>query len=360
MNSSKLEQEECLHINSIFFNEQINRTIDLSVFQFDRTIKKYVYFSLIFLFSLIIEIFSIIIFLPFLVKSSLLAFSLALIFLTSFSYLIIRLYLKTKKSEQLLEIKEIFLISFKRTFNYREEIPEHHLAIANACLKYASALERREQSYYHSLLSRWFKSLVPITEKFSSFWHWHDVFEMRELLLLQTVEEHIQLVKYAPTDLEVHAALANAYVILSTLYVKFNDEEKGEDLQWGLSKDQALLLEKKFRATAERAIEEFKILSDFAPNDPWVQTQLAYSYHDLGMPEEEIKAYETILIVCPNDKDTLYKLGVLYFQQGHNAKGLQIYEKLKKSNYKKAELLISHYGDCNHASCSVEIRKMDN
>ncbi|HEY4831463.1 MAG TPA: tetratricopeptide repeat protein [Waddliaceae bacterium] len=347
MNSSKLEQEDCFQINSIFFNEQINRAIDLSISQFDRTIKKYVYFSLLFLFSIIAELCFLIFFLPFLVKSSLLAFSLALIFLTSFSYLIIRLYLKTKKPEQLLEVKEKFIDSFKRTFNYSEEIPEHHLAIANACLKYSSTLQGREQSYYHILFSRWFKMVIPITQKLGSFWHWQDVFEMRELLLLQTVEEHIQLVKYAPTDLEVHAALANAYVSLSTLYVQFEHEERGEDSQWKLSKDQVPFLEKKFRATAERAIEEFKILSDFAPNDPWVQTQLAYSYHDLGMPEEEIKAYETILAVSPNDKDTLYKLGVLYFQQGHNAKGLQIYEKFKKSNYKKAELLISHYGDCN-------------
>ena len=347
MNSSKLEQEDCFQINSVFFNEQINRAIDKSIFQFDRTIKKYVYFSLLFLFSIVVEVCSLIFFLPFLVKSSLLAFSLALIFLTSFSYLIIRLYLKTKKPEQLLEVKKDFINSLKKIFNFRE-IPEHHLAIANACLKYASALQGREQNYYHSLFSKWFQMMIPITEKISSFWHWHDVFEMRELLLLQTVEEHIQLVKYAPTDLEVHAALANAYVTLSTLYVKFDHEEKGEDFPWGLSEDQIQLLENKFRVTAERAIEEFKILSDFAPNDSWVQTQLAYSYHDLGMPEEEIRAYETILTVCPNDKDTLYKLGILYFQQGHNAKGLQIYEKLKKSNYKKAELLISHYGGKNY------------
>lgn len=343
MNSSNLHQEDSFQINSVFFNEQINRAIDKSISQFDRIIKKYVYFSLVFLFSITIEICSLVFFLPFLVKSSLLAFSLALIFLTSFSYLIVRLYLKTKKPEQLLEVKDDFINALKKTFNFRE-IPEHHLAIANACLKYASALQGKEQNYYRSSLG-WLQTMIPIIEKLGSFWHWHDVFEMRELLLYQTVEEHIQLVKYAPTDLEVHAGLANAYVTLSTLYVKFDHEEKGEDFPWGMSEDQIQILEKKFRATAERAIEEFKILSDFAPNDSWVQTQLAYSYHDLGMPEEEIKAYETILTVCPNDKDTLYKLGVLYFQQGHNAKGLQIYEKLKKSNYKKAELLISHYGD---------------
>ena len=61
-------------------------------------------------------------------------------------------------------------------------------------------------------------------------------------------------------------------------------------------------------------------------------------------PKEEIKEYETILKLCPNDKETLYKLGKLYFEQGLNAKGLQVYEILKNSNYIKAESLIHFYG----------------
>ena len=101
----------------------------------------------------------------------------------------------------------------------------------------------------------------------------------------------------------------------------------------------------KFRATAERAIEEFKILNHYAPDDPWVHLQLAYSYHDLGMPDKETREYETVLKLCPDDRDILYKLGTLYFQQGQNAKGLQVYEELKDCNYKKAQQVISRYGD---------------
>lgn len=68
------------------------------------------------------------------------------------------------------------------------------------------------------------------------------------------------------------------------------------------------------------------------------------------MPKEEIKEYETILHLCPDDKETLFKLGKLYFQQGLNAKGLQIYEALKKSHYKKAEGLIAFYGAYSDAN----------
>ena len=62
------------------------------------------------------------------------------------------------------------------------------------------------------------------------------------------------------------------------------------------------------------------------------------------MPEEEIREYETILQLCPDDKETLFKLGKLYFEQGQNAKGLQVYENLKHSHYTKAESLIHFYG----------------
>ena len=112
------------------------------------------------------------------------------------------------------------------------------------------------------------------------------------------------------------------------------------------------VFKQKFRSIAERAIEEFKILSDYAPEDPWVHAQLAYSYRDLQMPKEEIREYETILQLCPEDKETLFKLGKLYFEQGQNAKGLQVYETLKRSNYKNAENLIHFYGTrSTYAKC---------
>jgi hypothetical protein len=53
---------------------------------------------------------------------------------------------------------------------------------------------------------------------------------------------------------------------------------------------------------------------------------------------------ETLLTLRPQDKEILYQLGILYFNQGMNAKGLQTYEELKKANFKKAEDLISSYG----------------
>jgi tetratricopeptide (TPR) repeat protein len=151
------------------------------------------------------------------------------------------------------------------------------------------------------------------------------------------VEEHLQLVRREPTSLEVHTALANSYVMLSSLYA-IQDEDRHATPE---------ILEElrgKFRIAAERAIEEFKILNDYAPNDPWIHTQLAYSYHDLQMPESEIREYEIILKLRPDDRDTLFRLGRLSFQLGMNAKGLKVYEGLQRYGDKRADDLISYYG----------------
>lgn len=300
-------------------------------------------FHLLFLFFVITELTFLLFFLGFLVKSSLFAISLAFLFMTLFSYFTLKLYFQTKKQEQLEKIKSSFIHHCKELIDFHEDIPEHHLAMADACTKFATALEGKETDYYRP--PKWLDFLKSSMEKYSYWWHWLDIHHMREMLLVTSINEQIKLVKFEPTNLEVHAALANAYVMLSGLYANPNQAEGMADDHRRPSEKLQEMMKKKFRFLAERAIEEFKILNDYAPDDPWVHAQLAYSYRDLGMPREEIREYETIHELSPDDKETLFKLGILYFQQGENAKGLQAYDELKNSNYKKAEQLIDHYGD---------------
>jgi hypothetical protein len=61
------------------------------------------------------------------------------------------------------------------------------------------------------------------------------------------------------------------------------------------------------------------------------------------MHKEEITEYETILKLCPEDKQILFRLGILCFQQGENARGLQIYEQLKEMQFSRADELIDFY-----------------
>lgn len=341
MTTSKLEGE-CYLQNPSILSQQINQVIEPILPEFDRMMRSYAFFNMAFLIVGFLEIVLLAVFFTFLAKSLLLAFGLALLFSTYFSYFIVKLYYQTKKPEQFQEIKNRFVKAAQQMIGYREGEPEHHIALGNACCKLAEGLNGKEYTFYTP--PSWLGILSPYLEKFSWWWHWQDIHRMKEILLMAAVEEHIKLVKCEPTSLEAHASLANAYVMLSALYADPSKQEDYDGEQWVPSERYIKILQKKFRDTAERAIEEFKIISDYAPNDPWVHEQLAYSYRDLQMPQDEIKEYEVILKLTPEDYETLFKLGVLYFKLGRNAQGLQVYEQLKRTQYKKAEALIKHYG----------------
>lgn len=309
--------------------------------QFDKILHSYSMFNVIFLTVGFIEIILLLTFFTVLTQSAILALSLAIVFLTFFTYFILRLYYQAQKPEQLKELKEHYMLSCQNALEFKNS-SERNVAIANACSRLSDALAGREYILYQA--PQWLNSLRPSLERFSCWCHWYDVHYMRELLLKGAVDENIKLVKLEPTSLEAHAALANAYTMLSILHTDPLAQESSESGRWMPKEAFSPLLEKKFRLTAERAIEEFKIISDFAPDDPWVHAQLAYSYHDLKMPLEEIKEYEILLKLDPEAMDIQFKLGALYFEQGMNAKGLRIYEELKATDMRKAEELIKLYG----------------
>lgn len=334
--------DKLFHFDKYSYNEQIHQFIVPAQQKFNRLVKGHVAICLALLGLLAVEVVLFMLFFAVLAKSSYLAASLAAIFLTVFSYFLLRLYLQAKKPEQFIDLRSHFVKDCQTLVDYQEGIAEHHLALANALTKFSSYLRDSEYNFYHP--PSFLNVADHVMQKFSCWWHWKDVHQMREFLLLQAIEEHLKLVKCEPTNLEVHAALANSYVLLSSLYADPKKFEGYDEERWVAPARFSNDMQQKFRKTAERAIEEFKILNHYAPKDPWVHAQLAYSYHDLQMPEEEIREYENILRLRPDDKETLFKLGMLYFQQGQNAKGLEVYETLKRSHYKKAESLIKFYG----------------
>ncbi len=324
------------------YHEQISRLWSPALYRLNALIRSYVYFNLIFFLIASFEGVAFLAFFAFLSQSSLLAFTLAIFFMTLFSYFVLKLYFQAKRPDQLMALCEAYFDKCKEIIHYQEGIAEHHVALGHAAHKFAASLQEKEYTFYRP--PSFLKSLAPTLERFSCFCHWKDLHLVKEILLTTAVEEHIKVVKCEPTNLEIHASLANAYVTLSSLYAdprKYNDYDEERYIPEERFAEE---MQSKFRATAQRAIEEFKILNDYAPDDPWVHVQLAYSYHDLQMPEEEINEYETVLKLRPHDKDTLFKLGMLYFQQGSNARGLRINEMLKRTNYKKAESLIKFYG----------------
>ncbi len=310
--------------------------------ELDQLMTSYAYFNIAFAVAAVVESVVFLVFFSFLANSSLLAFALSAIFLTCFGYFIFRVYYKTMKPEKMIEIKNYFVNSCKTLANYQEGIVEHHMSVANACCRLSESLAGKESAYFSP--PAWLNSMAAQLEIMSCWWHWQDIYHMRKLLLTSAIEEHIKLVHCEPTSLEIHAALANAYVLLSALHAEQIKRMENKAKGWFNKDEYAQHLAKQFRSNAQKAIEELKIISDYAPHDPWVHLQLAYSYHDLNMPLEEINQYEIILNINPDDKETKFKLGALYFKQGMNGKGLRVYEELKTCYYKKADALIKLYG----------------
>jgi hypothetical protein len=339
-----LTTEESLRINAhSHFNRPSleDRICNEALEDFKQVTRQYALFHILFFSIAVLELAAFVFFFSFLTKTMIFSFSLAGLFLTGFTYFVLLLYFQAKKPNQLLEVQIHFLEALDSALPFEKRTAEHYLALATALSHLLSKLHRLEYSYYSVPAS--FKTLSPLMQKFSAWTHWKDLHQMKELLLLKKIKQQIELIKLNPTDLETHACLANSYLILSQLYLDPRKLYPDEEHFW-VSPDYASLeMLQKFKQTSFRASEEYKILDFYAPNTPWVHAQLALIYHHLDLFHEEIREYETILNILPNDYETLFRLGVLYFKQGLSAQGLRIYEQLKKSSEEKASELIANY-----------------
>ncbi len=308
---------------------------------FKQVTRQYAFFHITFFCIGVLELISFVLFFSFLTKTTMFAFSLAGLFLTGFTYFVLLFYFQAKKPEQLLEVRTHFIESCLKAIHCERGTTEYHLALSSSLERLFLVLHRQEYTYYSVPQS--FATLSPLMQKFSGWTHWKDLHQMKELLLLMIVKQHIEIIKLKPTDLEAHARTANTYMALSRLYMDPRKREPNEEHLW-VSPDYASphMLEK-FKRASYRAIEEYKILDSYAPNDPWVQAQLAMVYRNLDLPQEEMRACESILKVAPQEREVLLRLGVLYFEHGLSAQALRLYEQLKMNNDPKADELIACY-----------------
>ena len=249
-------------------------------------------------------------------------------------------YFGAKKPEQFLELKNVFISSCRNALSSPSGQLEHHLSIAGALIKLSYYLHGLEYSFFSSFTKIAF--LKSFFESMSLYFHKEDVYKVRESFLLSAIEEHLQQMKNSPTDLELHVSLAHNFVSLSKIYMEAQEVSFPRSF-----KKIAKEAKSKFEITSKRAIEEFIILKEFAPNDPWIHAQLALCYNHLKMYEEEAREYELMLELSPNDKEVMFRLGKIYFELGKNSLGLQIYETLKKEAFEKAEDLLEFYSSSN-------------
>lgn len=298
---------------------------------FRRIVHSFISFNAFFCGLLSIELVAFFSFLPLFTRSAFFAVSLSAFFLTLFSYLVLAFYYNAQKPDQFHQLKDRFIQSCRQTMGCQEgEGPSLAAALCNL----VSYLHDFETQFYQ--LPEKLQPLSPFISRFSSYCYRGDVFQLKQLLIRAAIEEHLKQIRLTPTDLELHASLANVYVLLSKLYTELLEKE------FHSKKREAL--EKQFQSAAKLAIEEFQILSTYAPNDPWVHEQLASGYRDLKKTDQEIREMEILRSLRPQDKEILSRLGTLYFFTGQNAQGLCIYDELRQLNLKMAEELIANYG----------------
>lgn len=322
-----------MYQNALFLNSE-RTDCKTSVEQFKKITRQYSLFNLSFLILAFLEIFFFLLFFSFFSKSAFLGLSLGILFFTGFSYFVLLFYFQGKKPEQLLALKENYLTVCKSSLGSKPTQTEYHLSLTRSIYDFVNALQNQELHYYP--LPKSFKTLAPLLQKLSVWTHWKEVHQMKEMLLLDAINEHLQLIKSHPIDLEAHGSLATAYVMLANLY-------KAPEGVWVSPAYASPEMKQKYKVCMQRALEEFIILCHFSPENSWVHLQLASTYYALEQPDKAIKEYETLHTLLPQDRSILLQLGILYFQQGLCAQGLKIYEELLPLDPVSSAQLIDHY-----------------
>jgi tetratricopeptide (TPR) repeat protein len=321
-------------------HEGVVKQVEQTVGHFRYLTRRYAFFHILFFSFFLCELIALLLFLPFLAKSFLLAAMVAATFLTAFSYFVLRFYFQTKKPEQFLILRDSFVQSCQQLFSMTTDLIESRRGFLHAIYQLIHTLEGQEYQYYR--IPNAMEALAPLVQKFSVWCHWGDVHLMKELLHTYCLRTQLEWVKTHPTELELHRAIANGYIALYKIYQ--DPAKQGKPAYSFIAKEYASQeMVQKFQKTAQCALEELKIILHYISHDTWALSQLALIYHDLDQKEEERKTYETLLQHSPQEREARYRLGILYFQLGFMAHGLKVYEDLRKMNDPQSDELIRHY-----------------
>jgi len=259
-------------------------------------------------------------FFSFLSDSFLMGIFIACLFFGVVLYFVLKLYFQEQKPQELLYLRNQYLSSTNDE---------------DAVTRFVKVLDQSRLDYIAT--PSFLDFVKPTIEKFLATYHWRDVHLFKELFLRANVDQMVQRVIKNPTESASHKSLASGYMSLGEHFHRPLDtlpsSSKTSELFW-----------EHFQTFFRLAIEELLIVKEYSPNDLWTSTKLAECYLTLGMLDQAIVEYETILENNPDDADALFSLGTLYFKQGLHGKGLKIYEQLQLLSPNQAEELIALYG----------------
>lgn len=326
-------------MQSIPLSQPIPSLVDTTLKQFQLLTRRYALFHAAFLSLFVLELLTLLIFMPFFAKTIGLAIMVAATFLTVFAYFVLRFYFQTRKPEQFMTLRDEFLMAAEECVQKTGSRNSWSIEKLQPIYQLLQKLEGQESQYY--MLPSFLKTLSPLVEKFSVWCHWEDVQWMKENLHLHALRKIFDWVKLYPTDLELHRTLAEAYIAFYPIYQLPSAETPY--YSFIVRQYQSPDMKSRFEKAARSATEELKVVLAYAANDPWALGRLAQVYHDLGLKQEERQMYETLLALTSHDSEVHYRLGKLYFELGHMAQGLHLYSILQGRKDPKAQELIEYY-----------------
>lgn len=158
------------------------------------------------------------------------AISLSGLLIGLFSGYIFTRYLSLNKPNLYKVQAQKFAESCIQTIPYRPGTSIYHATLGMAYALLAGRL--KEEEYTYLTLKKLPKVFLPLSETLSCILYWKDLFILREILLLASLDEYLHLVRTDPIHLTYHSQLANAYVLLARLYRDPRTEENTDEKKW--------------------------------------------------------------------------------------------------------------------------------
>lgn len=266
--------------------------------------------------------------------------SFSLLFLTISSYALIAFYQKNRKLDAMESIsKEFYRYCSLHLSKNISDTEKLNLAISESLRDLAEALHSQE--LFHLTIHPFKFSKNHIITHFLYF-HYNDILFLQEKLLDISLTQHAKILQDCACSLQFHSSLSKTYATFAKCYKKPEGKhlEKAYIFSNLTKKEQLANLQSKYYTLA---IEELHIVCDLSENETWAHLDLASLYSHFKDTEKQMQQYEILVQQLPDDKEIIYKLGILYFTHHKTSKGLRLYNKLRKIDALYAKNLLSHY-----------------
>ncbi|MFN4173751.1 MAG: tetratricopeptide repeat protein [Parachlamydiaceae bacterium] len=283
---------------------------------FSEKLNKYYSFHLFFLGAFLLELALLILLLPFLARSGVVALTLAALMVTIFGYLSIKSYREAAFLEEIKHLIDRYgsQIVLEKSADASLDIKKEE--VASAYLEFAEILPIKaviNLPYLPSFIENYLLKYLDVGPQ-----------TLKEGLIKRAIQNRIESLKLKPTLSEKHALLSSAYLSLASFYKSL--EKKKEE------KDSLL-----------KSAESLKILYVLNTQESHPLERLAFIFKELDDVDGEISVLEKWLQLEPKNAEPMLRLGQLYFNSGKSALGFKTYETLKSIDLKQSDELLKSF-----------------